>query len=388
MGDLEVIGKTIPALALISDHCTATDDSDCQHIVIADKIDINLIDNDDYDVDDDDDDDASRSNVDKDGINLVKDDPVDRILIMGGREEVTDSIDEDTAVVSNAIEDIKDIISNRNDDGAPTLIDNDRNEPALVDNDNNAPALVYNDNNAPALVYNDNNAPALVDNDNNAPALVDNDNNAPALVDNDNNAPALVDNDNNAPALVDNDNNAQALVDNDNNAPALVDNDNNAPALVDSDSSSSTLTVDVVKKDRYGFMITDRFHLSTDINEPSVVEERKQKEVQRVKKWIYMKSKWESHCWYMDRERDSRTSSSSTSSSSSSSSSSATETVAVSSDAVAVSSDAVIKSSSNTDGTAVVKVAKSSKLKSRIRKGIPDVFRGTADVIHAVTYRI
>ena len=328
MGDLEVIGKTIPALALISDHCTATDDSDCQHIVIADKIDINLIDNDDYDVDDDDDDDASRSNVDKDGINLVKDDPVDRILIMGGREEVTDSIDEDTAVVSNAIEDIKDIISNRNDDGAPTLIDNDRNEPALVDNDNNAPALVYNDNNAPALVYNDN------------------------------------------------------------NAPALVDNDNNAPALVDSDSSSSTLTVDVVKKDRYGFMITDRFHLSTDINEPSVVEERKQKEVQRVKKWIYMKSKWESHCWYMDRERDSRTSSSSTSSSSSSSSSSATETVAVSSDAVAVSSDAVIKSSSNTDGTAVVKVAKSSKLKSRIRKGIPDVFRGTADVIHAVTYRI
>lgn len=292
MGDLEVIGKTIPALALISDHYTATDDSDCQHIVIADKIDINLKDNDDYDVDDDD---ASRSNVNKDGIKLVKDDPVDRILIVGGREEVTDSIDEDTAVVSNAIEDIKDIISNRYDDGAPALIDNDRNEPALVDNDNNA------------------------------------------------------------------------------------------PALVDSDSSSSTLTVDVVKKDRYGFMITDRFHLSTDINEPSVVEERKQKEVQRVKKWIYMKSKWESHCWYMDRERDSSTSSSSTSlsssPSSSSSSSSATETVAV-------SSDAVIKSSSNTDGTAVVKVDKSSKLKSRIRKGIPDVFRGTADVIHAVTYRI
>lgn len=282
MGDLlEVIGKTIP-VALISDHCTATDDSDCPHFAIVDEIEINL-------KDDDDGDNVLWSDVDKDGI--VKDDLVDRSLmteqaaipIVRGGKEVTDSVDEDTAVVSN-------IILNRNDDSAPALLDNDNNASALMDNDSSTPALIDSDSSTPT---------------------------------------------------------------------------SSAPALIDSDTSSAStpaLTAEIVKKDRYGFMITDRFHSSTDINEPSVVEERKQKEIQRVKKWISMKNKWKSHCWYVDKRRNSRTSSSS--------SPSTTE-------AVAVSSGAVVKSSSGGNPTVVNKLTKSSKLKSRIRKGIPDVFRGT-----------
>lgn len=274
MGDLlEVMGKTIP-VALISDHCTATDDSDCPHIAMVDEIEINLKDDAD---DDEDDDNLSWSNDDKDGI--VKDDLVDRSLmteqaaipIVRGGEEDTDSVDEDTTVVSNAIEVIKDIISNRNDDSAPALLDNDNNASALMDNDGSAPSHA-------------------------------------------------------------------------------------------SSASTPAPTAEIVKKDRYGFMITDHFHSSMDINEPSVVEGRKQKEIQRVKKWISMKNKWKSHCWYVDRQRNSRTSSSS--------STGTTE-------AVAVSSGAVVKSSSGGTSTVVNKLTKSSKLKSRIRKGIPDVFRGT-----------
>jgi hypothetical protein len=267
MSDLpEVIGKTIP-VALISDHCTATDDSDCPHIAMVDEIEINFKDD-----DDDDDDDVSWSNVDKDGI---KDDLMDRSLmtehaanpIVRGGEEVTDSVDEDTAVVSNAIEDIKDIVSNRNDDSRPALLD-------------------------------------------------------------------------------------------DNNASALIVNDSSTPSNTSSASTPAPIA-EIVKKDRYGFMITDRFHSSTDLNEPSVVEERKQKEIQRVKKWISMKNKWKSHCWYVDRQRNIKTSSFS--------SPGTTEAVA----------GAVVKSSSGGTSTVVNKLTKSSKLKSRIRKGIPDVFRGT-----------
>jgi len=269
---LEVIGKTIP-VALISDHCTATDDSDCPHNAIVDEIEINLKD-----------DDVSWSNVDKDGI-IVKDDLVDRSLmtehaaipIVRGGEEVNDSVDEDTSVVSSAIEDIKDIISNRNDDSRPALLD---------------------------------------------------------------------------------DNNASALIVNDSSAPALIDSDSSAPSHTSSASTPAPI-VEIVKKDRYGFMITDRFHSSMDLNEPSVVEERKQKEIQRVKKWISMKNKWKSHCWYVDRQRNIKTSSFS--------SPGTTEAVA----------GAVVKSSSGGTSTVVNKLTKSSKLKSRIRKGIPDVFRGT-----------
>ena len=274
---LEVIGKTIP-VALISDHCTATDDSDCPHIAMVDEIEINLKDD-----DDDDDDNVSWSNVDKDGI-IVKDDLMDRSLttehaaipIVRGGEEVTDSVDENTAVVSNAIEDIKDIVSNRNDDSRPALLD---------------------------------------------------------------------------------DNNASALIVNDSSAPALIDSDSSAPSHTSS-ASTPAPTAEIVKKDRYGFMITDRFHSSTDLNEPSVVEERKQKEIQRVKKWIYMKNKWKSHCWYVDKQRNSKITSPSPGT---------TEAVA----------GAVVKSSSGGTSAVLNKLTKSSKLKSRIRKGIPDVFRGT-----------
>jgi hypothetical protein len=275
---LEVIGKTIP-VALISDHCTATDDSDCPHNAIVDEIEINLKD-----------DDVSWSNVDKDGI-IVKDDLVDRSLmtehaaipIVRGGEEVNDSVDEDTSVVSSAIEDIKDIISNRNDDSRPALLDDSR--PALLD-----------------------------------------------------------------------DNNASALIVNDSSTPALIDSDSSAPSHTSSASTPAPIA-EIVKKDRYGFMITDRFHSSTDLNEPSVVEERKQKEIQRVKKWISMKNKWKSHCWYVDRQRNIKTSSSP----------GTTEAV----------DGAVVKSSSGGTSTVINKLTKSSKLKSRIRKGIPDVFRGT-----------
>ena len=277
---LEVIGKTIP-VALISDHCTATDDSDCPHIAMVDEIEINL-------KDDDDDDNVSWSNVDKDGI-IVKDDLMDRSLmtehaaipIVRGGEEVTDSVDEDTAVVSNAIEGI---VSNRNDDSRPALLDDSR--PALLD-----------------------------------------------------------------------DNNASALIVNDSSTPALIDSDSSAPSHTSS-ASTPAPTAEIVKKDRYGFMITDRFHSSTDLNEPSVVEERKQKEIQRVKKWISMKNKWKSHCWYVDKQRNSKITSPSPGT---------TEAVA----------GAVVKSSSGGTSAVLNKLTKSSKLKSRIRKGIPDVFRGT-----------